>query len=160
MIVTASFEDFIYIIIGLVWVIFSYYNAKKKKENKAKQPSQARKSSLLDTIINEIGIKTGEDTPVYSTSYLEEDIIDEKNNDIEQENYKNYNTDTVFSYDDHYEESNFTPVANVFDIKQSPISEKSTTTLSETKKLIGKKAKKIDLRKAVIYSEILKKKYF
>ncbi len=161
MIVFASFEDFLYIIIGLVWVIFSYYNAQKKKQRKTKQPPSKKEPSLFETILEEIGGEEHKAPPAYSSPYTANDeLIDNEFKDVEQENYIDSDPEEVFSYDDYYEESNFSPVTNVINNKQPLVSDESSATKIDTKKPTLIKAKKIDLRKAVIYSEILKRRYF
>lgn len=153
----ASFEDFLYIIFGIIWVVFSYYNAqKKKKARKSNKPTEEKKPSFLDSLIDEIGIKSEQESPNYADPYSEDDQLITKSDD---NNHLNTFNDQVFSYDDYYEESNYSQVTDVNDIKQQDKVEVVTTTISD-KKISKNKVKNVDLRKAVIYSEILKKKYF
>jgi len=161
MVVYASVEDFLYILVGIAWVAFSYYNAQKKKRAKeSKNPSEKRKPSFLETLIDEAGFKTEEETPVYADPYLENDSVIEENNgnSFQDESEENYSQE-VFSYDDYYEESNYQARSDVKDKKQSLKNDVVTTTISDKNKSKNK-VRKVDLRKAVIYSEILEKKYF
>ncbi len=57
MIAHASFEDFLYIIAGIIWIAFSYYNAKKKKQAKKAAPPTSKKKSMLESLFDEIGQK-------------------------------------------------------------------------------------------------------
>ncbi len=161
MVIYASYEDYLYIIVGIVWVIFSYYNAQKKKKAKeADNQGAEKKPSFLDSLIEEIGLKTDEATPVYSEPYYEDDEI------IEKPAPQSYTDDVAqvedsktFSYDDYYEESNYQPPSDVNVNKRSQKEYNTTTEITDTIKPT-KTVKKVDLRKAIIYSEILKKKYF
>ena len=161
MVVYASYEDYLYIIVGIVWVIFSYFNAqKKKKAIEAKKTGSEEKPSFLEALINEIGLKTEEATPAYSEPYYEEDELIEKKatNSFTEDETQNDSVKT-FSYDDYYEESNYQPPTDVNVNKRSQKDYINTTSITETKKST-KTVRKVDLRKAIIYSEILKKKYF
>lgn len=161
MVIYASYEDYLYIIVGIVWIIFSYYNAQKKKKAKeANKPVENQKPSFLENLIDELGINTEETTPAYSDQYYEEDDLIEKPSRSTTPTEKTQNDSAkVFSYDDYYEESNYPQQTDVNVNKRSQIDYNKTTTITETKKPT-KRVKKVDLRKAIIYSEILKKKYF
>ncbi len=157
MIVQSSFEDFFYIIIGLVWVVFSFYKAKKKKQEK-NTPSQAsEKKSFVDSLLNEISLQGEENKPSYDDPYQVEDNVDHNLNSAE-----NQEIDTVFSYDDDYEESNHHSATAVIEKRPLLVNseiEKAYEISGESSEN-NKIRKNIDLRKAVIYSEILKKVYF
>ncbi len=156
----ASFEDFLYIIIGLVWVIFSFYNAKRKKKAKEGKPTESQKNPILDSILSEFGIDTEEDNNYEKPLQENEQISALKDNSIPQGESFSPEPEAIFSYDDIYEESNYIPPTNVIDKKQTTAFE-STSTITGSKNLnLKKKVRKIDLRKAIIYSEILKKQHF
>ena len=154
MTVLASFEDIIYIIIGLLWVAFSFYNAKKKK-NAKKVPTPANKQkSMLESLLNEIRDEDQKNDPSLYEPAQEIDQHEEEPMHIEEEE--------IFSYDDYYEESNpkstidvITQTTNtpVTTIDDNPLKVKTINTIKKRKNIIN-------LRKAVIYSEILKKVYF
>jgi len=161
MAVYASFEDFIYIVLGLAWVIYSAYNAKKKQKAKNKPTSTSEKKSILDSLINEIGLNDEKEEANISSSPKD---VHYNEDDINPEIIPSDEPQRLFSYDDEYEENNFsTPV---YIIENEPIitSDKVDTNhiTSKNESLVKKKTtkKRIDLRKAVIYSEILKKVYF
>tara|TARA_B100002003_G_C14119937_1_gene538626 strand:+ start:951 stop:1424 length:474 start_codon:yes stop_codon:yes gene_type:complete len=157
MIVQSSFEDFLYIILGLVWIIFSFYKAKKKKKEKEAPSQSGEKKSLVESLLNEMGLQDEEEEPHYVEPYQDTKKIEPEPNQVIDEK-----PEEVFSYDDYYEESNYNskddvierkPVLPIKNIdKAYKISEKSSST--------RKVGKNINLRKAVIYSEILKKVYF
>ena len=153
----ASFEDFLYIIIGLLWVVYSFYNAKKKKDKKNAPAQTSGKKSILESLINELGIQDKQPEP---SLYQPSDDI----NHIEPEpvHVETEEPSEVFSYDDYYEESNYNTIDNVIEKKPPLPMAKIDEAYSLNKKSSSKKGvrNKIDLRKAVIYSEILKKVYF
>jgi hypothetical protein len=153
MLVKGSFEDYLYIIIGLVWVAFSIYKGAQKKKSLAKTPQQSeegevqkKKKSFFDEFLSEI-IKDDEPVPNESIEVEEkfrEPVI------VEQ--------DKVFSYDDIVEESNVIVESNVYEVKP-------TTDLNFQQELKShlkskKEQPRFDLRKAIIYSEILNRRYF
>lgn len=154
MLIRGSFEDYIYIIIGVVWIAYSIYKgAKKRKQgvNKPKRESepQEKKKSVFETFFDEILV---EEKPVPYEPIIEDVEIDEE---IETEKMAEQK---VFSYDDYYEESSSQ--------RDIDIVEKRTLSQSHRKQdlkaIPSKKRKKprINLRKAVIYSEILNRRYF
>ena len=164
----ASFEDYLYVIFGILWVVFSIYNAnrkKKAKEAKAKGDNSESKSvgsSILDAIMKEVGVSAEDLSPNQSDPYTNTPktvSTQEEQNKYEEE--ADVESDNVFSYDDIYEESNYSPPTNVIDRKQQVKLNKTATGIVKSNNPSEKrKAKKINLRKAVIYSEILKKKNF
>jgi len=166
MVVYASSEDFIYIILGIAWVVYSAYNAKKKKEAKKNPASANKNKSFLDSIISEMGLPSEKSEQTNKESeQIDEYAID----NIEPEITPIVEPQVLYSYDDEYEESNYTPPYNI--IKTEPVIESSnadTVKIDIAKNLneniyTSKKKdnmKKIDLRRAVIYSAILKKVYF
>ncbi len=156
----ASYEDYLYILVGLVWFIFSIYKAKKKKDANGSKPAETDKPSFLETIIEEIGLKTEEQTPVYADSYnRNSDVVDEINTNSDDNNQMKIDNDKAFSYDDDYEKSNYSSTIDVKGKRKSVSYYGNSATITKTKPS-KKRAKKVDLRKAIIYSEILKKQYF
>ncbi len=161
MVVHASFEDFIYIILGLAWVIYSAYNAKKKQKAKNNPAPASQNKSFLESVISEIGFPEEKPEPIPSSlsndAYSNEDDIDPEINPSTE-------SAEIFSYDDEYEESNFNSSNDIIENEQVIKSNKITSNYIIPKKdsNLNKKTtkKRIDLRKAVIYSEILKKVYF
>lgn len=149
MIFKGSFEDFIYILIGIIWIVFSIYQAKKKKQ-KSSQPSPEKKKSFFETLLDEVAKENQQAEP----------ITDFQNDfgSSTPETAVNTIDENKFSYDDYYEERNYEEAEEVV-IEEGPPAKPST--IRKLKPLPGKKRKiKFDLRKAVIYSEILKPRYF
>ncbi|HEY9114125.1 MAG TPA: hypothetical protein VIN10_05455 [Bacteroidales bacterium] len=149
MIAKGSFEDFLYIFIGLIWIGFSIYKAQQKKKAAAQgQTSTRKEKSFIENLMSE---------------FLNEDTVDpyevssEKSELPKADSSKETRTRKVFSYDDYYEESNGKQDFDVFEKKP----EKSALIAEEVKVYPRKHKRKpkIDLRKAVIYSEILNRKY-
>lgn len=149
MLVKGSFEDIIYIVIGVLWIAYSIYKGTKKgraKSRKEQAPtdSEEKKKSVFDTFLDDILAK---EEPVLYTPPAEDIVTEEK--EVEEK---------VFSYDDYYEKSNYQERFNVIDSKlESDIKIEAEPTILPSKK---RKKPRIDLRKAVIYSEILNRRYF
>lgn len=158
MIVQASFEDFIYIILGLAWIIFSFYKAKKKKKEKEAQSQTSEKKSFVESLLNEMGLQDEQEDPHFSEPYREDINQDE----LELNPSANEEVEKVLSYDDYYEEGNYNSIDDVIEKEpQMPIKKTGGTNKIPDKSFANAKIRKnIDLRKAVIYSEILKKVYF
>ena len=147
----ASFEDFLYIIAGIIWIAFSYYNAKKKKQAKKAPAPAGQKKSMLESLFDEIKVKDDHKDPVY---YEPTHDTYEVETDIEPELAKE--PEKVFSYDDLYEEGNYKSNNDVIERKSSvPLKNISADDFKLKESSLKKKKKKINLRKAVIYSEIL-----
>lgn len=167
MIYNASFEDFLYILAGLVWLVFSIYNANKKKkakENKKPNPQRESPPNFLDSIMDELGIDKSEQEPAENQTVYEPYTYEEDELLVKNETNNTHKPDTTtydrepFSYDDYYEESNYSEISDVKE-KDELIKTRVKIDLS-TKKSTTKKSRKVNLKKAVIYSEILNKRYF
>ena len=149
MIFKGSFEDFIYILIGIIWIAFSIYQGKKKRQ-KSTQPTSEKKKSFFDTLLEEVA-KENQQAEQTLDIQLESDPEPPKPVVNTIDDYK-------FSYDDYYEESNYEEADEVNmhegPLDKSPITQKLTSFSGKKRKI------RFDLRKAVIYSEILKPRYF
>ncbi len=149
MLVKGSFEDIIYVVIGVLWIAYSIYKGTKKgraKSRKERTPTdpEEKKKSVFDTFLDDILAK---EEPVLYTPPAEDTITAEEK--VEEK---------VFSYDDDYEESNHQERFNVIkDKPESDIKIETEPTIVPSRK---RKKPRIDLRKAVIYSEILNRRYF
>jgi hypothetical protein len=165
MIVKGSIEDIIYILIGVLWIAYSIYkgfkSSQKKKQPKtvAEEPdtngtretveSKPRKT-IFDSFLEEI---TREEKSVPYTpaemqpEYQEEKPIQPKTKEVAE----------PFSYDDFYEESNFMEGSDVYEKERTATEPTKPTKLSTGRK--RRRKPRIDLRKAVIYSEILNRRY-
>lgn len=154
----ASFEDFLYIIAGIIWIAFSFYNAKKKKQAKKAPAPTTKKKSMLESLFDDIG---QQDEQKDSTYYEPGQETYEKSPEVDSEPVPANEPVKVFSYDDFYEEGNYNPIPDVIERKSStPLKNISTTDYKVKRSSLKKKNKKINLRKAVIYSEILNKPKF
>jgi len=148
MLVKGSFEDIIYVVIGVLWIAYSIYKGtqKGKAQSKRKQAptdSEEKKKSVFDTFLDDILAK---EEPVLYTPPAEDTVTAEEDEE------------KVFSYDDYYEESNYQERSNVIkDKPESDIKIETEPTIVPSRK---RKKPRIDLRKAVIYSEILNRRYF
>lgn len=156
MLFRGSFEDYLYIIIGLIWVAFSIYKGAQKKKAKsqshedmdeAEEPTV--KKSIFENFLNEI-IKDEE--PIqYEPVEIKEEVAEPVQSRPNEE-------EKIFSYDDYYEESNFLSKSNVYKDRQ-PL-ESTLNQELQTHLKASKQKPRFDLRKAVIYSEILNRRYF
>lgn len=144
-----SFEDFLYIIIGLVWIGFSIYKAQQKKKAATQRGGNVKKEkSFFDNLMSEF--INEEPSNLYQTPPNEAPPV--KNTERRETR-----ADKIFSYDDMYEESNDMSEISVFEKK--PAKQAEFAEEIKAKQRVKKRKPRIDLRKAVIYSEILNRKY-
>jgi len=149
MISKGSFEDFLYIIIGLIWIGFSIYKAQQKKKAATQSGGNVKKEksffdNLMSEFINEepsnpYHIPSSEPPPAKTTERRET------------------RADKIFSYDDMYEESNAMSEFDVYEKKPAKQAEFAEEIMD--KQQSKKQKPRINLRKAIIYSEILNRKY-
>jgi hypothetical protein len=151
MLVKGSFEDFFYILIGIVWIAFSIYQGQKKRKQKTSpQQTAEKKKSFFETLLDEVTEKNQQ----FEETYADDDIQDTEPIKSVEDTFE----DKKFSYDDYYEERNYEEAEDVI-IKNEPL----TQPEHNQKQKPGPRKRRIprfDLKKAVIYSEILKPKYF
>ncbi len=167
MIFKGSIEDFIYIIIGVIWLIFSIYKGSQKKKNAAKpaaepQPEKKESSSIFDNFLENLMKEEEEQGVPY-----EQVKIKEEDKPPSVSEYKEPETQEVFSYDDmavensyDYDvESNYLKPDQVYN---KPSVQPETKLQDELRTHLKPTTRKprFDLRKAVIYSEILNRRYF
>ena len=151
MLLKGSFEDILYILIGIIWVAFSIYQAKKRKKQKSEsQPGEKKKKSFFETLIDEMTEQNQQQTDISNDkdSTIAEPVI-KLDKDYEEEKY---------TYDDNYEEGNYNEVVDVISTTE-PLT-KQIPKHEQKSRLTKRKKIRFDLKKAVIYSEILKPKYF
>jgi len=149
MIVSASFNDYLYILFGVAWLIFSVYKGQKKKNAAASDQPKKPNKSFLDSLIEEINPESAAQSAPYSP-------IDPYS-PVEVEEYEQ----KIFSYDDAVELSNETETSVVYNEKEVELN--STTKEIENKNTDNQNVRYksgFSLRNAVIYSEILKPRYF
>lgn len=147
----ASFEDYIYILVGIVWIAYSIYKGTQKSKSRQNKPNNTepvkKKKSVFETFIDNIIV---EEKPLPYVAESEEIIFDDVEIVDKQEK--------VFSYDDYYEESNFQSDLNVN--KNEVETESKIKQEIRKSSSVKRKNPRIDLRKAVVYSEILNRRYF
>lgn len=154
MLFKGSFEDFIYIIIGLVWIVFSIYkgaqkNKARKKTTTPSDPESKKTTSIFDSFLENI-MKDEE-----ATTFEPVELQPNKDEEVE---IKKVESEKIFSYDDLVEESNYLSKTDVYEEKAV-----TTSTLNQELRTHLKQAKtkpRFDLRKAIIYSEILNRPDF
>ncbi len=157
MIVKGSFEDYLYIIIGIVWVAVSIYKGAQKRKQSTSAPSSSDgkpKKNFLDSILEEFAEKN---SAIYDEPEPRE--IEEVSPPQSRFQQSTNHQEGVFSYDDVYEESNVNEYDDVYK-EEPPLTSPKTQILQKPKKpTIKRKKKRFDIRKAVIYSEILRPPY-
>lgn len=156
MVVENSFGDFIYILIGLLWVGFSIYKGtQKNKKSQHTESENNRTPNALEGILGEfLGYK--QDEAVYSSENEKTeptvDVFSEEQNRVpETQGIASH----IFSYDDEYEEGgNFFEEKKVYTTEEDDKLEKPVE--KNMKKPVRRlKKPRIDIKKAVIYSTIL-----
>ena len=145
-----SFEDYLYILIGLVWVAFSFYKGSKNKKRSALQANKKKTSKgLLETLFDEF---TQEEQRQEEIPPVSDDLVSDPPASVVIPSIE----EKVFSYDDVFEESAYSEIEGT-----------KTTTVShiESERKPEPPVKQIrrrrfNFKKAIIYSEILQPKYF
>ena len=163
-------DDYLYIIIGIVWVVYSLYSNKQKQakkklmeEQRKSQPNQSnrvpepqRPRSILEQLLNPEP-ELPEPQPVDYDDYVD----DEEANMVEMPEIKHYKPEyqtreiirdevSADYFDSQYASRGET---NYYDSREVLASAYNEEILQEDLHL------EFDLRKAVIFSEILKPKY-
>lgn len=158
MVYYASIDDYLYILLGIGWILFSVYTNKKKKAKQQQNSTTEEKPSpsFLENLMEEIGLKEENADP-----YEEPQNSPAVTPFTSSVNIPEPVETRMFSQDDFYEESNFDRAPDVLKT-ETGIKSKVKTAFARDKRVTNKKKnrKKLDIRKAVIYSEILSKKYF
>ncbi len=143
-----SFEDFLYILIGIIWVAFSIYKGSKRKKTAPKQTVKKDKG-FFETLLDEV---TKKDQQQGDIPYVSDVPVSETNPFPTE----NVTQEKIFSYDDIYEEEGFEEPEIILATDEQPIK----TSREMQPQTAGKKKLRFDLKKAIIYSEILQPKYF
>ncbi|NOX85297.1 MAG: hypothetical protein GXO86_04935 [Chlorobi bacterium] len=156
MLYKGSYEDYIYILIGIIWIAYSIYkgvnkNKAARQKSAEGKPAKPKSKSFLETFLDEM---TKQDTEPMEYIPPEKEIVTEPEVKTEKQE------EEIFSYDNNYEKSNFDEASAVYE-PEKMMSAKDTNMLKHSGKTKKTKTKgKIDMRKAVIYSEILNPRYF
>jgi hypothetical protein len=156
MLVKGSVEDLIYILIGVVWIAFSIYKGMQKKKQQTPppddvdydyepEPEPEKKKTAFESFLDEILVEE-EPVPYKPVEY----------EPVSESTPETKPTEKIFSYDDYYEESN---VQEGFEVYKG--ADTQSTIKKQPLSTSHKKRRKphFNLRKAVIYSEILKRPY-
>jgi len=154
MLVKGSFEDVFYIIAGLVWVAFSIYKgSQKQKKAKAGESEGVKKKSTIEELLGEF-LNVKEKSGVYSQpadEVIEDELVFDET--LTDEKQSVTQRQKVFSYDDKFEEGNFSEENRVY-IPETE--DKKKTAVGKSRKSYRRKKKPgFNVRKAIIYSEIL-----
>ena len=165
MVYKGSYEDLIYILIGIIWIGYSIYKGVKKSQankpaNKpatSGKPAKTTSKSFLETFLDEL---TEQNQEPAEMEYVppETETITEQNIVTEKKNVTENGEKEIFSYDDYYEKSNFDKASDVY--KSDAVDVVRAVKKEERGEKPKKRKAKIDLRKAIVYSEILNPRYF
>ena len=155
MVYQASFQDILFVLAGLAWIGYSAYRKSKKRgetsQSGGKNVSSKKKSvfeELLAQYTNEEAERQGAANPINEAYAATPEVQSEETS----------NDEHVFSYDDYYEEGDGSePTSDSTLPKQEVVRQIKVDSDTFKKQKISSKS--FDLRKAFIYSEILKQKY-
>jgi len=154
MLVKGSFEDWIYVLAGLVWVAFSIYKgSQKQKKSKAGGSEDVKKKSTIEELLGEF-LNVKEEARVYSQpedEMVTENLVFDETTTEDKQSVTS--KQKVFSYDDEFEEGNFSEENRVY-IPETK--DKDKVAVEKNRKSYRRKRKpRFNVRKAIIYSEIL-----
>ncbi|PLX04329.1 MAG: hypothetical protein C0595_03635 [Marinilabiliales bacterium] len=156
MVVESSFGDYIYILIGLLWVGFSIYKgAQKNKKSQQSESENNRTPNAIEDLLGEfLGYK--QDEAVYTSEKSDsEPTTDMYSEEIKSTPETKNVASNIFSYDDEYEEEgNFFEEKKVYTTEEDNKLENSVVK-KEKKPLRRLKKPRINIKKAIIYSAIL-----
>jgi len=152
-------EDYLYVIIGIAWVAYSIYNSRQKALKKQAQrrpggePSQSTTlpgsggKTLFEDILREL---SGEPAPTVPASQP----VNTPKYPTYDEFLQTNNSKKSSSYQANFRES------KVEDTRKEPVT--AIKTHSDNKQVTKNEslARKFNLREAVIFSELLNRKYF
>lgn len=153
----SSMGDYFYIVVGLLWVAFSIYKGMSKQAKPQKSGGEKVKNTTdIEKMIGEfLGVKP--DDTVYAPQ--QEDIKPTENVSTELPDVKDLTekqSSNVFSYDDEFEEGgNFFKEKKVY--TPDTVLKEGEKTLIKSDAVKKRVKTRINLRKAIIYSEILKR---
>jgi hypothetical protein len=154
MLVKSSFEDLLYVIAGLVWVAFSIYKgSQKQKKAKSGESNGVKKKSTIEELLGEfLNVKEGDvaysqaDNDVAAdNTFIDEVPTEKKQFDTPQQK--------IFSYDDEFEEGNFSEESRVYTPETE--GEGKAAVENNRKSYRIKKKPRFNVRRAIVYSEIL-----
>ncbi len=151
MIVSASFNDYLYILFGIAWLVFSVYKGQKKKNAASSEPPRKTNKSFLDSLMEELNPEPDTEPMPYVPTDPYAPV------EVGMDDYE----PRIFSYDDAVEESNETETSVVYTQKEVDKDPKTWTVENRNAENQNVRYNRgFSLRNAVIYSEILKPKYF
>jgi len=161
-VVSGSFEDIIYVVIGILWIAYSIYKgtqksrAKNLRNDNTGKTTIEKKKSVFETFFDDI---LTEEKPTQFAPYQDNaEFAEEEKDETKEQAFNTTENENVFSYDDYYEEGNFQEPEIVNEKESAVKSIKEKDLLKDIRP--QRKKPRIDLRKAVIYSEILNRRYF
>jgi hypothetical protein len=152
----ASIEDIIFIVLGFIWVVYSAYKSGKtsKKGGVDDEETKGGSSNFAEDLLEKyFGVSDVE----RGTKVEDVETVIERSNDGRQRVDIGFSVDNVnedanlFSYDDYYENKKYGDIKDKVDLVDE---EKVSNNEMEKEKKVS-----FNLRKAFIYSEIIRRKY-
>ena len=145
-----SFEDYLYILIGVVWVAFSIYKGSKNKKRVVRRPQKPKaEKGFFETLINEF-------TEVKQSQEDVPSVAKDPAAEISAAAIMPGTEEKVFSYDDIYEEENYS------EVEDAAVAVETRVKAGDEQKTHNQqnRQRRFNFKKAIIYSEILQPKYF
>jgi hypothetical protein len=143
-------EDFIYILIGIIWLVFSVIKGTQKKKatsaDQHSETSQKEKGRTFEDIMSEI---LGEDR---QTEYVE---VSEQESTIDLETAEPEVGSAYQSLEDIYLKEQQERLKNIEILEEEPVELSSEPQFSEESSIHSS----FDLRKAIIYQALLERPY-
>jgi hypothetical protein len=137
--------NWLYILLGIAWVVYSIYKGVNKNQSKsADDTNPKKKSSFLDELIE--GFTEENKAPLVDDPYAGADV-----NHWQEEPMQSIDNDEINAPIDMPPEEEGVPVRHP---AVEPVSDEADV-ITKT----HRKKKRINLKKAVIYSEILRRPY-
>lgn len=147
-------EELLPLIIGIVWVLYTLYSRSQKKKLKpSPEPGiekPHREPSILEQILSGQGISVPKPEVIDLDDPYEEQPIKEFNEEAEEKEPAPFLSSELMDYKEEGQ-SSFSDVYNIDQIDQEEKNENYLDLPSELEE--------VDLKKAVIYSEILNAPY-
>ncbi len=160
MVFYADLGDWLYVLLGLVWVFFSFYQKSKKRaahHDTGKAAGENRKS-ILETFFQEFETKTETQYEPVSASFDSES----NHREVISENYDTLESD--FSYDEVFlEEEKQEKNIDAFEATKKELKaslKDNNYKILGVKKGLRTNRKRTDMRKAVVWSAILSRPDF
>ncbi len=156
-------DDFLYIIIGILWVVYSLYTSKQKKERrraleeqrKAGGPVVQPKRSIIEEFLDPEGSKPEITEDEYSREIFQGGTMEEREAEVLETFVENQSLETIEEeVSAAYFEQQYRARARVDTVMPDRVQ-----PMIAEEEFADNQEEEFDLRKAVIYAEILNPRY-